>query len=181
MTKIRIFFVIVFFLFLSLKDIKLISLLLGALIGFTFFWDKNLKLFFKSIKAILFFNLGVSLGYIILAYFKAINPWHYVLYINLKVILMTYFVFWFFSKVSLVQFFSFSKDLSYLLTITLSQIYSYKKTFVDFRDAFRARVVNIRDKEKTFIVNTFRFFFEKALRDSKERTLAMKSRGFFEE
>jgi cobalt/nickel transport system permease protein len=84
-------------------------------------------------------------------------------------------------KVSIVEFFSFSREFSYLLTITLSQIFSYKKTFIDFRDAFRARVVHIKNKERLFIVNTFKFFFNKALRDSKERALAMKARGFFEE
>ncbi|WP_457562965.1 energy-coupling factor transporter transmembrane component T [Caminibacter pacificus] len=177
----KIAFIALFFLFLSLRDIKIISFLLALLIIVTFIIDKNLKIFFKALKSILLFNLGVSLGYIILAYFKHINPWHYILYINLKVILMTYYVFWFFSKVSIVRFFSFSKELSYLLTITLSQIFSYKKTFTDFRDAFRARVVNVRDKEKTFITNTFKFFLTKAMKDSKERALAMKARGFFEE
>ena len=178
---IRILFIGFFFFFLSLKQIEYIAVALFSVLAVGFVIDKNVNVFIKSVKAVLLFNLGVSLGYLILAWFKNISPWHYILYINLKVILMTYFVFWFFSKVSLIQFFSFSKDLSYLLTITLSQIYSYKKTFLDFRDAFRARVVNIRDKEKTFIVNTFRFFFQKALKDSKERTLAMKARGFFEE
>ena len=94
---------------------------------------------------------------------------------------MTYFVFWYFYKISIVEFFAFSREFSYLLTITLSQIYSYKKTFIDFRDAFRARVVNLRDKEKQFIANTFKFFLNKAMRDAKERALAMKARGFFDE
>jgi cobalt/nickel transport system permease protein len=52
---------------------------------------------------------------------------------------------------------------------------------MDFRDAFKARVVNIKKKEKQFIVNTFKFFLNKAIRDSKERALAMKARGFFED
>lgn len=95
--------------------------------------------------------------------------------------MMTYFVFWFFEKVNIVKFFSFSKDFSYLLTMTLSQIYSYQKTFRDFRDAFRARVVSLREKEKDFISNTFMFFFKKAYKDSKERALAMRARGFFDE
>ncbi|MEO1923254.1 MAG: hypothetical protein ABGX25_01895 [Nautiliaceae bacterium] len=94
---------------------------------------------------------------------------------------MTYFVFWYFSKVSIVEFFAFSREFSYLLTITLSQIYSYKKTFIDFRDAFKARVINVKNKEKQFIVNTFKFFLKKAMKDSKERALAMKARGFFDE
>jgi len=176
----RLLFIAFFFFFLSLKDIELIATSLFLLVVFTLLLDKKPSLLIKSVKAILFFNLGVSVGYVILAYFKDINPWHYVLYINLKVILMTYFVFWYFNRVSIVEFFSFSKEFSYLLTITLSQIFSYKKTFIDFRDAFRARVVHIKDKEKQFIVNTFKFFLNKAMRDSKERALAMKARGFFE-
>ena len=41
--------------------------------------------------------------------------------------------------------------------------------------------MHIRDKEKQFIVNTFKFFLNKAIRDSKGRALAMKARGFFED
>ena len=177
----RLIFITLFFFFLSLKNLEIISISLILLIIFTVLLDKKLSLLIKSVKAVLFFNLGVSIGYVILAYFKNITPWHYVLYINIKVILMTYFVFWYFNRVSIVEFFSFSREFSYLLTITLSQIYSYKKTFMDFRDAFKARVVNIREKEKQFIVNTFKFFLNKAMRDSKERALAMKARGFFED
>ena len=172
-------FILIFFIFLSLKDLMLIALSLITLIVISFITDKNLKIFFKSIKSVILFNLGVSIGYLILALFKNITPWHYITYINLKVILLTFFVFYFFSKVSLVEFFSFNKELSYLLTITLSQIFSYKKTYEDFKMAFRARVYKLTDKSPKFITRTFEFFFQKALKDSKERTLAMKARGFF--
>ncbi len=175
---IQIFFVFCFFLFLNLREIEyiLVALMILFLISFRDFF----KISKKVIKSIFLFNLGVSVGYVIMAFIKNFSPLKYLLYINLKVFLMTYFVFYFFSKVDVVRFFSFSKELSYLLTITLSQIYSYKKTFIDFRDAFRARVVSLRDKEKQFIVRTFNFFLKKALKDSKERSLAMKARGFFE-
>ena len=176
----KIVFILLFFILLSLKNLTLINLSLISLIVISLITDKNLKIFLKSIKSVILFNLGVSIGYLILAIFKNISPWHYLIYINLKVILMTFFVFYFFSKVSLVEFFSFSKELSYLLTISLSQIFSYKKTFEDFKMAFRARVYKLTDKSPKFITRTFEFFFQKALKDSKERTLAMKARGFFE-
>ncbi len=115
-----------------------------------------------------------------MAFFKNTNPWYYVVYINLKVYTLTYFVFLFFENVSVVKFLAFSKDLSYLLTITLSQIFTYKKTYEDFRLAFRARVMKIKIKEKVFIQRVFKFFLNKAMYDSKERTLAMKGRGFFD-
>ncbi|MEO1959270.1 MAG: hypothetical protein ABGX23_06935 [Nautiliaceae bacterium] len=175
----RVSFVLFFLILLSLKRVEYIlaSLFLLFLIDFKNVY-KRLK---KVILSVFLFNLGVSIGYLILSFVKGVSPFEYVIYINLKVILMTYFVFWFFSRVDIVKFFSFSKDLSYLLSITLSQIYSYKKTFIDFRDAFRARVVNLKDKEKEFIANTFKFFLKKAFKDSKERSLAMKARGFFDD
>ena len=174
----KIFFILSFFLLLSLKaNLYLFTALI-------FLWGISIKDFIKLnkkvIKSILIFNLGVSIGFIIMALIKNINPWEYLLYINLKVYTLTYFVFWFFKKVSIVEFFSFSKDLSYLTTITLSQIYSYKKTFEDFKMAFRARVYKLTDKSPKFITRTFEFFLTKAMKDSKERSLAMKARGFFE-
>jgi len=174
----KIFFILSFFLLLSLKaNLYLFTALI-------FLWGISIKDFIKLnkkvIKSILIFNLGVSIGFIIMALIKNINPWEYILYINLKVYTLTYFVFWFFKKVSIVEFFSFSKDLSYLTTITLSQIYSYKKTFEDFKMAFRARVYKLTDKSPKFITRTFEFFLTKAMKDSKERSLAMKARGFFE-
>jgi len=176
---IRIVFIIVFFIFLSLKNIEFI---LWALIVLAFFTFRDfIKLNKRVLKSIIIFNLGVSLGYIIMALIKDMNPWHYIIYINLKVYILTYFVFWFFSKYSVTKFMSFSKDLSYLTTITLSQIYSYKKTFEDFKFAFKARIYKLTDKSPKFITRTFEFFLEKALKDSKERTLAMKTRGFFDD
>ena len=143
-------------------------------------YKKMLKRSKRVIVSIFLFNLGVSVGYVLMGYIESFNPWDYVIYINLKVFLMTYFVFWFFERVNVVEFFSFSKDLSYLMTMTLSQIFSYKKTFEDFRMAFKSRVISLRDKEKDFIANTFKFFFKKAMRDSKEKALAMRARGFFD-
>jgi len=135
----------------------------------------------KVLKSIMFFNTAITIGYIIACFIKGTSPWDYVVYINLKVYMLTYFVFWYFSRVSIIEFFAFSKDMGYLLTITMSQIFSYKKTFEDFRSAFRARVVSLRDKEKIFIKQVFSFFLSKSIYDSKEKSLSMKARGFFDE
>jgi len=175
----RILFVLVFLYLLYIKSIKLI--LLSLFIIFLVDIKNIFKRSKKVIFAIFLFNLGVSLGYILMAYLKGFSPWEYILYINLKVFMLTYFVFAFFDRVNVVEFFSFSKDLSYLLTMTLSQIFSYKKTFEDFKMAFKSRVIYLKNKEKTFIKNTLKFFFKKAFKDSKEKSLALKARGFFNE
>ena len=177
----KLIFFTLFFGFLMLKEIEYILICLVGLSLIIIAIDKKINIFLKVLKSILFFNLGVSIGFIIISILKNSLSWEYLIYINSKVFLLSLFVIWFFSKINVVKFFSFSKDLSYLLTISLSQIYSYKKTFEDFRLAFKSRVISIKDKEKKFITNTFKFFFNKALKDSKEKALALKARGFFEQ
>ena len=175
---IRILFVIILFALLYIKNVYILYVILPL------FWVISFKEFVKLnkkvIKSIFLFNLSITLGYAFMGYIKGVFVLKYLIYINLKVYLLTYFVFWFFDRVDMVRFFSFSKELSYLLSISLSQIISYKKTFEDMRLAFRARVIKrLKEREKGFIVNVFGFFLQKALNDSKERSLAMKSRGFF--
>ena len=123
---VRVFFVSALFALLYLKDIKIlfIVLLLVWIVSFKDF----IKLNKKVIKSIFLFNLSITLGYTFMGYIKGVFVFRYLIYINLKVYLLTYFVFWFFSKVDMIKFFSFSKELSYLLSISLSQIISYKKT-----------------------------------------------------
>ncbi len=172
-------FLVVFFILLWLKDLLLISFALILILAIA---HKDLfRLSKKVFKSIILFNLGVSAGYLVMALLKDISPWYYILYINLKVFTMTFFVFWFFSQVSIIEFFSFSKELSYLLSITISQIYSYQKTFEDFRLAYRARFVkNYRQRKNDFIRVVFSFFLKKSISDSQQRVLAMRARGFFD-
>ena len=175
----QISFVVALLTILSIKN-SLYLLFILALSILLFLRD-SFSILVRVIKSVFLFNMGITIGYIIISLIKGEEFVSYILYINLKVVTLTYFVFLFFEKVDMIQFFSFSKTLSYLLTITLSQIYSYKKSFEDFRLAYKARVIKkIGDREKGFIKNTFEFFFKRSLRDSKERSLAMKARGFFD-
>jgi len=174
----RLLFVIVLLLMLYIKSSLYLftALLILWIVSYRDFFKMNKKV----LKSIVLFNGSVSLGYIIMRILRDLEIWDYLVYINLKVYLLTYFVFYFFSKVDMVKFFSFSKELSYLLSISLSQIISYKKSYEDFKLAFKARVVKrVREREKGFIMRVFKFFYEKAMADAKERTLGMKARGFF--
>ena len=176
----QISFILILLTILSIKSHIYLIVIINLLFFYTFNLRKILILSKKVIKSILYFNLGISLGYILISFFREIEIIEYIIYINLKVFTITYFVFLFFQKNNIIEFFSFSKNLSYLLTITLSQIYSYQKTFEDFRVAYKARVIKkLQHQEKGFIEKTFIFFLKKSLKDSKERTLALKSRGFF--
>ncbi len=179
MTRLNLIFFLIFFALLWLKSTMYIAV--GLVVLLVLAGKKAPYLAKRALKSIVFFNLGVSVGYLIMAYFEGINPWGYIIYINLKVFTLTLFVFWFFSKVSIIEFFSFSKELSYLLTITLSQIFSYKKTFEDFLLSYKARFVkSFKERKLDFVKVVFYYFFKKSMYDSKERALAMRSRGFFD-
>ena len=148
-------------------------------------WLFSYKEFFrlnkKVIKSILFFNLGITLGYILISYLKNESFYEYVFYIDLKVYLLTYFVIWFFRRIDIVGFFAFSKDLSYLLSISLSQIYSYRKSLEDLVLAYRTRVISkIYKRDRLFVLRLFDFFMQKSMKDAKQRALAMRARGFFD-
>jgi cobalt/nickel transport system permease protein len=174
----RILFVLFFFGILSIRESRWLLPILPLLWALS--WREFFRLNRRVVRAFLLFNLGISLGYLLVAWWRGISPWEYLLYINLKVYLLSYFVFWFFSRVNVVEFFAFSRELGYLLTITLSQIISYRKSFSDFRLAWKARQATpLRRRERAFIGRTFEHFYRKALRDSRERSLAMKARGFF--
>ena len=154
-------FLLIFLWFVSYKDFK----------------ETNIKI----IKYVLPFNAGVSVGYIVMSLFKDVAVVDYLLYINLKVYVLSYFVLYFFSKIDMVRFFSFSKNLGFLLNIAMSQIISYTKSFEEFRCAYKARVVKrLKEREKEFIKRVLHFFFDKAMKDARERALAMRARGFFD-
>lgn len=175
----RALFISTLFLLLWIKQSSFLLYILPIL--WLVSYREFIRLNIRVIKSIFFFNLGVSLGYVVVSLLKGVSPSEFLVYINLKVYILTYFVFFFFSKVNVVEFFSFSKELSYLLMISLSQIISYKKSFEDFRLAYKARVIKkLRQREMNFVALMFEFFMKKALGDSKERTIAMRARGFFD-
>ncbi|ADV45356.1 hypothetical protein [Nitratifractor salsuginis] len=164
---------------LILNDAGVLAALIALL------WIVSHNSFFRINRRVLagifWFNGVTSAGYALVASLKGVPFAGYLLLFNLKVYAISYFVLWFFSRVDLVKFFAFSRDLSYLLTITLFHMTTYKKSFEDFRMAYRARVVRkLRRQEEGFILRVFDFFLSKAMRDAKERTLAMKARGFFD-
>ena len=175
----RILFLMVLSGLLLLKETLL---LFGILIMLCIlFYRDFIRLNKRVFRSILFFNIGVTIGYLLMSEIKGFDPLPYLLYINVKVYVITFFVFGFFSRVNVIAFFAFSKELSYLLTISLSQIISYTKSFEEFRLAYKARVVKRwQMREKAFILKVFDQFLQKSFRESKERTLAMKARGFFD-
>ena len=142
-------------------------------------WLKMLK---KSFKAIVFFNIAITLGYLIIALVQQ-KPWlDYLLLFNLRVFDLTLTTMLFSHYVNIALALSFSKTLSFLLSISLSQIYSYQKSYENFMLALKSRLIKKMSEraQKEFITSVFGYFFTKALYDSEEKSLALKARGFFD-
>ncbi|WP_263832905.1 hypothetical protein [Sulfurospirillum oryzae] len=142
-------------------------------------WFKMLK---KALKSIFFFNIAISIGFVIIALLHQ-KPWmEYLLLFNLRVFDLTLTTMLFSHYVNIALALSFSKTLSFLMTIALSQIYSYQKSYENFMLALKSRLIKKMSERarKEFITSVFGYFFTKALYDSEEKSLALKARGFFD-
>jgi len=142
-------------------------------------WFKILK---KALKSIFFFNIAISVGFLIIALLNQ-RPWmEYLLLFNLRVFDLTLTTLLFSHYVNIALALSFSKTLSFLLTISLSQIYSYQKSYENFTLSLKSRLIKKMSErsQKEFITSVFGYFFTKALYDSEEKSLALKARGFFD-
>jgi len=134
----------------------------------------------KTIISIIFFNLIVSVSFIIMSVLDNKDWGNYIILINLRVFDATFSTFLLTSKVNLFKAFSSSKNLSFILLLSYSQIMMYKRNYENFKLSFRSRNLVRPDKKQiyNFIRSTFIFFFNKSIHNSHEISLAMKSRCF---
>ena len=130
----------------------------------------------KTLLAVLFFNLFISISYLVLKGFE----FDYLILVNMRVIDMTFMTFLFVNKINLFKLFSFSKNLTYLLVLSYSQILVFERYFNEFSLALKSRLINKPSykQKKNFITAVLTYFTEKSVENSREIAQAMKSRGF---
>ncbi len=142
--------------------------------------------FFKSIRKILMsfilFNLIITISYSIYTYFVSKIDYRYILMINLRVFAITYLTFFFVKHTNLPLALSFSRTLSYLFTITYSQILNFIRTHRDLLAAHLSREI-VREKRhlNMLIERSVNLFFTKSIYNAKETSLAMRSRGLIDD
>ena len=178
-----------------MKDRIILFLLFIYIIGLTFIHNSTIlisigvvalllswKVAIQSLKAIALFNISVTIGYIIKSIIYHTEFLDFIVMFNFRVFDIIFAVFYTIKRINLLKAFSFSKSLTFLLVATISQIESFKQSYYDFLLAFRSRTIkklHETDKRK-FISSMLYFFLQKSLHNSKERTLALKARGFFD-
>ncbi len=182
MIKAKIFlFFYIFFLIVLTSYHNIVFLLIFLLFLFFLSLSNVFKIFKKTLFSIIIFNSIISVSYILLNLLKAKIYWDYLILINLRVFVLTYMTFLFIKKVSIINALSFSKNLSMVLTLSLSQILSFLKLKEDFRHSFKSRVLKKPKKKEiyNFLSSMLFCFFNLSYNNIKEIALAMKSRGFY--
>ncbi|UCH83551.1 MAG: ABC transporter permease [Candidatus Latescibacterota bacterium] len=137
----------------------------------------------KAFFAIVVFNLVVTVSYVVVSLVRDELSLHFVLLMNLRVFLLTFLGFLVADRINLFKAVSFSKTLSYLLTVAASQIVTFRRLFDDFRMAFKSRTPNPARSKDLYRhgASAASFFLHKSFLESAEITDAMKSRGFFDD
>ena len=135
----------------------------------------------RTLLPILFFNLAVSLGYTAAGLLGGDFRWGYLALMNVRVVLLTFLTFLMVSRVDLLRALGFSRTLTYLIVLALSQIMTFRRLHQEFRlagESRRLRRPTLRDGYTQGAVVAVQFF-DKAEQGAGEIALAMRSRGFF--
>jgi len=136
----------------------------------------------RALRAVVFFSLVVSVGYAAGALFGQTVSVEYLIRINIRVYLLIFLTFVLTARIDLLRALSFSRSLTYLATLTLSQIITFRRLFQDMRlaaESRRLRRLRLRDGYLQSASAAVQLF-DKAERTSGEIALAMRSRGFFQ-
>ncbi len=135
----------------------------------------------RAALAIALFNSVVTVSYTVASLIRGDFSIYYVTLLNLRVFLLTSLTFLFALRVNLVKALAFSSTLSYLLTLAMSQVLTFRRLLLDFRMALESRMI-VRSGPRTLYrhaASSVSFFLEKSLDSVTDITQAMKSRGFF--
>jgi cobalt/nickel transport system permease protein len=143
----------------------------------------RLKILRRAVLAILTFNLTVSLGYAVVAFWRGEFSAHYLLLVNLRVLLMVYLGFWFVSRVNVLEACRFSPTLGFVVTLAAGQIAAFSRALADFRLAFVSRNAAAPEwsARARHAAAQAGHLLDKSVAMAAETALAMRSRGAFDD
>lgn len=157
-------------------------LALGLLLAVVLSGAARWQLLKRSVRAILMFNLSVSLGYVAVGLWRgSFNP-DWLLVANLRVLLMVYLGFWFVSRINLLAALAGWPTATLVATLALGQIRAFERIVRDCRWAFASRnIARPRWLDRRHQAGAQAIaLLDKAQAQSTEVALAMRSRGAFD-
>lgn len=166
---------------IALSALKSVEPLLGALALLVLIAGKSAgSIARRAIVLVALFSMMITLSYSIMLYLQHQPFWHYFLTVNLRSFDMIFLTLLFTARVNIYEAVAFSKDLSFLLVLSVSKIMNVQRSFADYTDALNSRTLRkpTRHQIYEYLGSAIAGFLDKNIRESKENFEAMKSRGF---
>jgi len=162
----------------SLREPVTLACVLGALVVLS--GREAFVILRRSAILVLAFSFFITASYSVTLYLADKPFLDYLLAINLRALSLSFMTLLFISRVNLFEAFSFSKELSFLLTLSVSKVISMQKLFGDFTSALRSRTVRKPTSREAYgyLGSAVAMFLDKSIVQSRENMDAMKSRGF---
>ena len=160
----------------DLRGIAAALLLLIALGG-----RKRWILLKRAVAALLLFNMTVTLAYLLARQFLGF-PEAPLLLINLRALAMTLMTFTLVSHINMARALSFSRTLSLLYTLSVSQIIAFIRTYAAFSEGLMSRNAGRgQGTQLHALLARLYFFMHKTLSQSREHAMGMRSRGVMDD
>ena len=159
-----------------------LPLLLGIVVALLLAGRQAYAILRRALLATLMFTATVSATYAGYVWWhEATLPWQWLLTINLRVLLMALLTFLFIARVNLFLALGFSRRLSFLLVLAVSQSLGLRRTLADFRLALQSRGIRptgLRDRYRA-AAHAAAWLLDRALANAHESAQALQSRGLF--
>lgn len=144
---------------------------------------KRWRLLRRALVSVLTFNLTISLGYTLIAYWQHTFQADYLILINLRVVLLVFLGFWFIDAVPILMAVRRWPKVRWLVTLAIGQIRTFERVVQDFRLAFASRNMTrprtlARLRSATAQTQTL---LDKSVASASDAALAMRSRGAFDD
>jgi len=139
-----------------------------------------LRLARRALVLVALFSLLITVSYAISLHLQDQPFWTYFITVNLRSFDMVLLTLVFTHRVNLYEAMSFSEELSFLLTLSVSKIMTVQRSFADYRDALKSRTLKkpSRSEAYEYLGSAAAGFLERNIREGKENFEAMRSRGF---
>jgi cobalt/nickel transport system permease protein len=135
----------------------------------------------RAALSIFAFNSIITLSYIAVTLLQGRFSAQYILLINLRVFLITSLTFLCCERINFFKALAFSRSLTFVMTLSYSQIMIFRRLLGDFRAALQSRSLRTPSLRDLYRHSAMlgSYFLQKALAQAYEVSDAMKSRGFF--
>jgi cobalt/nickel transport system permease protein len=141
------------------------------------------RLLRRTLLAVIAFNLAVSLGYAVVAFWRGDFNAQYLLLANLRVLLLVFLGVWFAARVDLIAAIGVSPTLTFVATLTLGQLRAFERIVNDFALAFASRnpaPPRLIDRAHHAAAQGIALM-DKTMAAATESAMAMRSRGAFDD